>query len=157
MNKKPVGTVKRSKSFRLTPHIAETIELKSHEEGISEAVWLEKLVMNYLVDKVDKTDIYMYHLEELKKEIKKHDAKLEELCFLFLDYLHFFFRTQPGIKEDKPFIDEINRANETVIKFLSLHRNKLKKQGPFMNQIFGDFLDDDGIPNFSQHKEDSSI
>ena len=120
------------------------IKLKSEEEGCSGSVWVENVIMHHLAQEVSDTSVLLYHFEELKRTIKKEDIKLEELCVLFLDFLQFFFRTQPGISENKAFLEEMRSSNETVIKFLAMHRNKLKRQQPFLYQIFGDMLEDDG-------------
>lgn len=107
--------------------------------------------MHHLSKEVNDTSILLYHFEELKRTMKKQDTKLEELCALFMDFLQFFFRTQPGIEENKAFIEEMNASNETVIKFLTIHRNKLKRQQPFLYQIFGDMLEDDDKNGYKIH------
>lgn len=143
-------TVKNSKekkihnTFRFTPYVSKMIKLKSEEEGCSGSVWVENVIMHHLAQEVSDTSVLLYHFEELNRTVKKEGTKLEELCVLFLDFLQFFFRTQPGISENKAFLEEMRSSNETVIKFLTMHRNKLKRQQPFLYQIFGDMLEDDG-------------
>ena len=119
------------------------ISLKSKEEGASESCFVENVIGYYLAKDVPATDTLLYRFDQMKKEMQKHDTKLEELCALFMDFLQFFFRTQPPIEENKAFIEEINNSNDTLIKFLTIHRNKLKRQAPFLFQIFGDMLEED--------------
>ena len=143
MNTKKIDQRKIRKSVILSPHIAKMIRLRSEEEGCPESVWVENIIMHHLAKEVSDTNILLYHAEELKRTIKKMDTKVEELCVLFLDFLQFFFRTQPGIEKNRKFLEEMKNSNETLIKFLTLHRNKLKRQPPFLYQIFGDMLEDD--------------
>lgn len=130
------------KSFIFSPHTVKMIHLRSEEEGCSESAWVENIIRHHLTKEVNDTSILLYHFEELKRTMKKQDTKLEELCALFLDFLQFFFRTQPGIEENNAFIEEMKSSNKTLIKFLTLHRNKLKRQPPFLYQIFGDMLEE---------------
>lgn len=155
-NKKPVKKERKVMSgYRFTPYIDKMIKLKSAEEGCSTSAWVENVIMHHLAQEVSDTSVLLYHFEELKRTIKKLDTKVEEHCVLFLDFLQFFFRTQPGISETRAFLEEMKNSNETVIKFLTIHRNKLKRQQPFLYQIFGDMLEDDGEINLENKKENN--
>ena len=136
--------LKIGKHYKFTPYLVKMIAMKSREEGVTQTQWLENVIMHHLAGEVSDTTLLMYHFEEIKRTIKKQDTKLEELCVLFMDFLQFFFRTQPGIENSEAFFEEMKSSNEQVIKFLTIHRNKLKRQQPFLYQIFGDMLEEDG-------------
>lgn len=141
MKDNPGREKKIRKSFTISPYIAKMISLKSKEEGASESCFVENVIGNYLAKDVPATDTLLYRFDQMKKEMQKHDTKLEELCVLFMDYLHFFFRTQPVIELNNE--SEIKKSKANVKKFLLLHKELLKKKPPFLFQIFGDMLEED--------------
>ena len=105
-------------------------------------IYAFKKSMN-LVD--DDRDLWIYRLADLEKKLMKIDNKLDEMGQLFIDFLIFYFRTDAPLPSDpKLAATEINKATERTIKFLEIHRNKIRKgQKPFMEQIFGSMLEQD--------------
>ena len=105
-------------------------------------IYALKKSMN-LVD--DDRDLWIYRIADLEKKLMKIDNKLDEMGQLFIDFLIFYFRTDAPLPSDtKLAATEINKATERTIKFLEIHRNKIKKgQKPFMEQIFGSMLEQD--------------
>lgn len=105
-------------------------------------IYAFKKSMN-LVD--DDRDLWIYRIADLEKKLMKIDNKLDEMGQLFIDFLIFYFRTDAPLPSDpKLAATEINKATERTIKFLEIHRNKIRKgQKPFMEQIFGSMLEQD--------------
>lgn len=105
-------------------------------------IYALKKSMN-LVD--DDRDLWIYRIADLEKKLMKIDNKLDEMGQLFIDFLIFYFRTDAPLPSDpKLAATEINKATERTIKFLEIHRNKIRKgQKPFMEQIFGSMLEQD--------------
>lgn len=105
-------------------------------------IYALKKSMN-LVD--DDRDLWIYRIADLEKKLMKIDNKLDEMGQLFIDFLIFYFRTDVPLPSDpKLAATEINKATERTIKFLEIHRNKIRKgQKPFMEQIFGSMLEQD--------------
>lgn len=105
-------------------------------------IYALKKSMN-LVD--DDRDLWIYRIADLEKKLMKIDNKLDEMGQLFIDFLIFYFRTDTPLPSDpKLAATEINKATERTIKFLEIHRNKIRKgQKPFMEQIFGSMLEQD--------------
>lgn len=93
----------------------------------------------------DDRDLWIYRIADLEKKLMKIDNKLDEMGQLFIDFLIFYFRTDAPLPSDpKLAATEINKATERTIKFLEIHRNKIRKgQKPFMEQIFGSMLEQD--------------
>ena len=105
-------------------------------------IYALKKSMN-LVD--DDRDLWIYRIADLEKKLMKIDNKLDEMGQLFIDFLIFYFRTDAPLPSDpKLAATEINKATERTIKFIEIHRNKIRKgQKPFMEQIFGSMLEQD--------------
>lgn len=105
-------------------------------------IYALKKSMN-LID--DDRDLWIYRIADLEKKLMKIDNKLDEMGQLFIDFLIFYFRTDAPLPSDpKLAATEINKATERTIKFLEIHRNKIRKgQKPFMEQIFGSMLEQD--------------
>lgn len=110
----------------------------------------------------DDRDLWIYRIADLEKKLMKIDNKLDEMGQLFIDFLIFYFRTDAPLPSDpKLAATEINKATERTIKFLEIHRNKIRKgQKPFMEQIFGSMLEqDDTFDSYhlmdKKHQEES--
>lgn len=141
-------TRKKNKHLNVKVNDEEIYQIKRRAEDLDMNVseYILDLVSKDLAGIVSDESAILYRYEELKRQVSKVDAKTEELGQLFLAYLTAFFRTQPPLysEEDTENLDW-GRANETTVQWLTVHRNKLRKDNkPFMYRIFGNMLEVDG-------------
>ena len=141
-------TRKKNKHLNVKVNDEEIYQIKRRAEdlGMNVSEYILDLVSKDLAGIVSDESAILYRYEELKRQVSKVDAKTEELGQLFLAYLTAFFRTQPPLysEEDTENLDW-GRANETTVQWLTVHRDKLRKDNkPFMYRIFGNMLEVDG-------------
>lgn len=132
--------------IRVTTEEDNQIKRRAEDLGMNVSEYILDLVSKDLAGIVSDESAILYRYEELKRQVSKVDAKTEELGQLFLAYLTAFFRTQPPLysEEDTENLDW-GKANETTVQWLTVHRNKLRKDNkPFMYRIFGNMLEVDG-------------
>lgn len=138
------------KSYRLNIRVSalekKNIVKRAEDVNMEISEYILDLVNKDLAGIVSDESAILYRYEELKRQMGKVDVKIEEIGQLFLAYLTAFFRTQPPLltEGDDEHLDW-SRADETTVQWLTVHRNKLRKDNkPFMYRIFGNMLEVDG-------------
>lgn len=132
------------KSFRLKGSLADQLKNEAFVLGVSENSLIEEILNNhYTVGNKEDESIMIYKYESFERYIKKLDKKIEELGKLFVDYLIFYFRTEPGCPKTEEDEQMLARGHQNTIDFISAHRNKIMRDDQtFMQSIYGSLLED---------------
>lgn len=132
---------------RIDEELKKLAQMKAAVESTSLTDYIIQLIQLDVTKDIGTESAVLFHYEELKRCVKKMDAKVEELSMLFLDYLQMFFRTQPEIARGALGQEDLARAQKRTVDFIEAHRNKLKRSKAFMESIFGDMLEIEESPD----------
>lgn len=133
---------KQRMSFTLSSEALKIIDCNSKLKNMNKSEYTDYCI-KYTAATEDKTanELYVYALDQLKKENKKMNAKIDIIGEMFISYLTVFFQTNPGLPkkgEATPkILEELNKGAEKTSGFLEFFRDNVRKgQTPFMQSIF---------------------
>jgi len=139
--------IKERKNFRLDTNLIRMLEHEAEINGVTCTDMLEDIMRRHFESSNTDETVFLYRMESFNRQLNKVDVKVEELAKLFIDYLQFWFRTQPGVPNKNEDMELLHKGLEKTVDFLAAHRNKTREDDKtFMQTIYGNLLEDD--PNF---------